>query len=49
MSKGGTRPLVTHVGTDEGWEHDDETGGLVRMLRDEGLLMVGLWEPSRRR
>lgn len=36
--------FVTHVGEDEGWEHDEETGGLVLMLRTEPVL-IGLWKP----
>jgi uncharacterized cupin superfamily protein len=39
-------PLVTHVDVDEGWEHDEETGGLVHMVRTSDSLQVGLWKPS---
>jgi uncharacterized cupin superfamily protein len=46
VSEGDARPLVTHVDTDDGWEHDDETGGLVRMVRDDDSFMVGLWKPG---
>jgi uncharacterized cupin superfamily protein len=46
VSEGDTRPLVTHVDVGEGWERDEETGGLVRMVRDEDSVMVGLWKPN---
>jgi len=36
---------VTHVDVDDGWEQDEETGGLVRMVREEPV-MVGLWKPG---
>ena len=45
MSEGTPAPFVTDVSTDEGWEHDEETGGLVRMVRTEPVL-VGLWKPN---
>jgi uncharacterized cupin superfamily protein len=41
----GARPLVTHVDLEDGWEQDEETGGLVRMVREEPV-MVGLWKPN---
>jgi uncharacterized cupin superfamily protein len=44
MSEKMSSPFVAHVDTDEGWEHDDETGGLVLMLRDTPV-SVGLWKP----
>jgi uncharacterized cupin superfamily protein len=46
VSEGDARPLVTHVDVGEGWERDEETGGLVRMVRDENSVMVGLWKPN---
>jgi uncharacterized cupin superfamily protein len=46
VSEAEARPLVTHVDVGDGWEHDEETGGLVRMIRDEDALMVGLWRPN---
>ena len=46
MPEGDGRPLVTHVDVDDGWEQDEETGGLVRMVRDEGSVLVGLWKPD---
>jgi len=42
---GGARPIVTHVDVGDGWEPDEETGGLVRMVR-AGPVMVGLWKPN---
>jgi uncharacterized cupin superfamily protein len=45
MSNETPNPFVTHVDSDEGWEHDEETGGLVLMLRTEPVL-VGLWKPK---
>ena len=42
---GGTRPVVTHVDVGDDWEPDEETGGLVRMVR-AGPVMVGLWKPN---
>jgi len=44
MSEKMSSPFVAHVDTDEGWEHDEETGGLVLMLR-ENPVAVGLWKP----
>jgi uncharacterized cupin superfamily protein len=38
--------VVTHVDASEGWEHDEETGGLVRMLQVADSLMIGLWKPN---
>lgn len=35
-----------HVDGDEGWEHDEETGGLVRMVRSDDPIFVGLWKPG---
>lgn len=39
-------PLVTHVDVDEGWEADEETGGLVHMVRASSAVQVGLWKPN---
>jgi uncharacterized cupin superfamily protein len=36
---------VAHVDVADGWEPDEETGGLVRMVR-AGPVMVGLWKPN---
>jgi len=41
----GARPVVTHAEVGDGWEPDDETGGLVRMVR-EAPVEVGLWKPN---
>lgn len=46
VSERGARPLVTHVDADDGWERDEETGGLVLMVRDGGSVTVGLWKPN---
>jgi uncharacterized cupin superfamily protein len=35
--------FVTRVDADE-WEHDEETGGLVHMLFDDGAASGGLWK-----
>jgi uncharacterized cupin superfamily protein len=45
MSERAPSPFVTHAGTNEGWEEDEETGGLVLMLRTEPV-QVGLWKPK---
>ncbi|HKU55727.1 MAG TPA: cupin domain-containing protein [Gaiellaceae bacterium] len=37
---------MTHVGVGEGWEPDEETGGLVHMVRADDSLQVGLWKPN---
>lgn len=46
MAEGAARPRVTHIDVDEGWERDEETGGPVRMVREEDALTVGLWKPN---
>lgn len=28
------------------WEHDEETGGLVHMLRHDDAVQAGLWKPK---
>jgi uncharacterized cupin superfamily protein len=30
----------------EDWEHDEETGGLVHLLRADGAVQAGLWKPG---
>ena len=40
------RVSVTDVDAGDGWVPDDETGGLVRMLRESDGLLVGLWKPN---
>ena len=37
--------MVTHVEVGDGWEPDEETGGLVYMMR-AGSVLVGLWRPN---
>jgi len=37
--------FVTRVDADE-WEHDEETGGLVHFLFDDGATSGGLWKPG---
>lgn len=37
---------MTHVDVDDEWEPDDETGGLVRMVRSAESVEVGLWKPN---
>jgi uncharacterized cupin superfamily protein len=46
MSRKADEPFVTHVDTQDRWEHDEETGGLVRILRADDLVQVGLWKPG---
>jgi len=37
--------FVSHVDATD-WEHDEETGGLVHMLRAEDGIQAGLWKPG---
>lgn len=37
---------VMHIDADEGWERDEETGGLVRIVHESDALTVGLWKPD---
>jgi uncharacterized cupin superfamily protein len=40
---------VVFAGTGTGsgeWEHDDETGGLVQILRADDTIETGLWRPG---
>ena len=46
MSEESARPVVTHVDVSEEWEQDEETGGLVHIVRATDSLMVGLWKPN---
>jgi hypothetical protein len=46
VSEGDASPHVTRVDAGDGWEQDEETGGLVRMLRDADSVLVGLWKPD---
>lgn len=45
VAEGAARPLVTDVDVDEGWKADEETGGLVHMVRTSSSVQVGLWKP----
>jgi len=44
--EGAAPPWVTHIDADEGWERDEETGGVVRIVRESGALTVGFWKPN---
>lgn len=46
MSAGTGRPSVTDIDAEDGWEPDEETGGLVRLVRESKGLTVGLWKPN---
>ncbi len=46
MSDGSALPVVTHVDASDGWEHDEENGGLVRMVRTAEAVEIGLWKPN---
>ena len=46
MSEGAGRPSVTHIDAVEGWERDEETGGLVHPIRATDAVTVGLWKPN---
>jgi len=37
--------FVSRVGADD-WEHDEETGGLVHLLRADEAVQAGLWKPG---
>jgi uncharacterized protein len=37
--------FVSRVDADD-WEHDDETGGLVHLLRADEAVQAGLWKPG---
>jgi uncharacterized cupin superfamily protein len=37
--------FVSHINADE-WEHDEETGGLVHLLRADETVQAGLWKPG---
>jgi uncharacterized cupin superfamily protein len=39
------RVFFSPIDTDN-WEHDDETGGLVHMLRSDDAVQAGLWKPT---
>jgi uncharacterized cupin superfamily protein len=37
----------SHLESDQ-WEHDEETGGLVHLLRADEAVQAGLWKPGGR-
>jgi uncharacterized cupin superfamily protein len=37
--------FVSRVDADD-WEHDEETGGLVHLLRADEAVQAGLWKPG---
>jgi uncharacterized cupin superfamily protein len=37
--------FVSRVEADD-WEHDEETGGLVHLLRADEAVQAGLWKPG---
>jgi uncharacterized cupin superfamily protein len=37
--------FISRVDTDD-WEHDEETGGLVHLLRSDETIQAGLWKPG---
>jgi len=37
---------VTDLDAEEKWDWDEETGGLVRLVRESDALTVGLWKPN---
>jgi uncharacterized cupin superfamily protein len=46
MVERAARSAVTNIDVGDGWEQDEETGGLVRMVRESETLKVGLWKPN---
>ena len=46
MGKGASGLSVTDLDVEEGWDSDDETGGLVRLVRESDAVTVGLWKPN---
>ena len=46
MARAAGEPFITHVDSEDEWEHDQETGGLVLMLRADDRMQVGLWKPG---
>jgi uncharacterized cupin superfamily protein len=45
MTKETNRFSVSDLETDA-WEYDEETGGLVYMIRSDDTIQVGLWKPG---
>jgi uncharacterized cupin superfamily protein len=46
VREGAGRPSITNVDTREGWEQDEETGGLVHLILASDAVTVGLWKPN---
>lgn len=46
MGEGPARLSVTDIDAADGWQPDEETGGLVHLLRESDALTVGLWKPN---
>jgi len=45
MAKRADGVFVSNLDAD-GWEHDEETGGLVHLLRADEAVQAGLWKPG---
>jgi uncharacterized cupin superfamily protein len=45
MAKRSDGVFVSRVEADD-WENDDETGGLVHLLRADDAVQAGLWKPG---
>ena len=45
MAEGSNGVFVSRVEADD-WEHDEETGGLVHLLRADEAVQAGLWKPG---
>ena len=45
MAQRGDGVFVSRLDAD-GWEHDEETGGLVHLLRADEGVQAGLWKPG---
>jgi uncharacterized cupin superfamily protein len=45
MAQRGNNVFVSSLDA-EGWEHDEETGGLVHLLRADEAVQAGLWKPG---
>ena len=46
MAERACRLSVTDIDVDEDWKRDEETGGLVRMVREARTFAIGLWKPN---
>ena len=45
MTEQGRDVFVSRTDAEE-WEHDEETGGLVHLLRSDDDVQAGLWKPG---